>query len=198
MQTNTQTTIQAAVGTEGRSGPRTAGGRWTIYHPQPSGGGMAFRLELKLDARARTAADGCFFVDLARQTGEKSAGEGKKPGWLFDWEHRLTVRLSLLEAGELLAVLRGKLPEAGAGRHGFFHDNGKGSTVITFQPAAARGGFQFGLSRKDREAAQPDRRGILISEAEAMVLDAVLSQGIFRLFESAAPPVRPESAAATE
>lgn len=154
--------------------------RFALYHPTASGGGCALRLDPRVDGD-RNGRARCFFLEMAAQKTVASELDGRRVPATFDWEHKLTVKLDMPDLCELLAVLEGHAEKAGGTRNGLYHDNGRGSTVISLQRNSERGGFGFGLSRKENGASQVVRHHMVLSAAEALGLAVIFRAGIERL-----------------
>jgi hypothetical protein len=136
------------------------------------------QLDMRLNRDGESRYD-CFFLAMAQQKSVAGRGpEGVTPA-SFDWEHKVTVKLGVLEAGELLAVLEGRKDAAGKDR-GLFHRTGSATTVVAFQNMADQSGYLLSVSKKSGEQ-PPVRSQMLLSYAEAAVLRAILSAGIFFL-----------------
>ena len=76
-------------------------------------------------------------------------------------------------------VLEGRHERAGGQKNGIYHDSDKANTIITFSKIPEKGGYSFGLSRKDKESGQLTRLNIGLSEAEALGLKTLVQTGLF-------------------
>lgn len=152
--------------------------RLAFYHPTPSGGGAAARLEFH---PARSEREGCFFLEMARQKtapGRDSAGQQTAT---FDWENKITVKLGFPDVCGLLLVLEGHSEQAGGGR-GLFHETREANTVINLRRSPDPVGFGLEVSRKLKQpGAEPQRARVLLSAAEGVGLRCVLQHALFHL-----------------
>ena len=158
--------------------PKTYTPRLALYHPTGTGGGAALQLELRFNRSGEDRYD-CFFLDLAAQKSAPGRDGDKRVPATFDWESKLTVKLGFSDVCELLTVLEGLAERAGGQRNGLYHENGKCSTVISFQKSADRAGYFLGLSRKVKEGGQVTRVQIVLSETEAIGLRCLFQTGLF-------------------
>jgi len=76
-------------------------------------------------------------------------------------------------------VLEGRQERVGGQKNGIYHDSDKANTIITFGKIPEKGGYSFGLSRKDKESGQLTRLNIGLSEAEAIGLRYIIQSGLF-------------------
>jgi hypothetical protein len=169
-------------------------GTLAFYHPNSAGTGSAVRFELKPALGNR---EGCFFMELARQkTAAARDGNGARQAATFDWAEKVTVKLGVGDVCSLLLVLRGRQEEAGNGK-GLFHDTAEATTVIRLR----RGGAEFQgtaleVSRKaKRGGAEPVRLRLVLTEAEALGLEAVFEQSLLLLVYGVLTPEEPAPAA---
>ncbi|MBN1557439.1 MAG: hypothetical protein JW951_04765 [Lentisphaerae bacterium] len=165
---------------QSQTASRPWNGRYTFYHPNKNGTGMAARFELKLDPLRRHGGS-CFFLEMARQkTAAAGPGQDRVPA-TFDWSNKATVKLGFLDLCEFLAVLETRQEQAGGARKGLYHATGAGNTLIGFGRNAERGGYGLSVSRKDRAGSIVFRGHILLSEAEGIGLKHIFQHGIFHL-----------------
>lgn len=129
--------------------------------------------------RRETDRFNCFFFEMAAQKTAPEREGDRRTFATFDWENRLTVKMDFPDLCEMLLVLEGKQERVGGQKNGLYHDSEKANTVISFGKNAEKGGFLFGLSRKDKESGQLTRLHIGLSEAEAIGLRSVLQAGLF-------------------
>jgi len=144
---------------------------YSCCHPNAKGTGCTVCFEMH---PAHDFVEGSVFVTFApqRTVGSCEGGVRRLPS--FDWENRITVRLSINEVAELLEVFRGYREKMGDGK-GLFHRTAKADTVITLEHRLEPSpGYLFGVSRKPAEGEQR-RMGILISMKEAIVLSEALA-----------------------
>ena len=150
----------------------------SFYHPAASGNGVALQVAPRINRKEGDRYN-CFFLDMAAQKGVAGGEEGKRAHAVFDWENRLTVKMDFGDLCELLLVLEGLQEKIGGAKNGLYHDTGRANTVITFGRIPEKGGYSFGLSRKDKDSGQLTRLSIGLSEAEAIGLRCVIQAGLF-------------------
>ena len=122
------------------------------------------------------------FVTLSSQKTVGSYADGVRVMPTFDWENRVTVRLSINEVAQMLEVFRGYHESICDGK-GLFHKTVKASTVITLEhrlePAP---GYLFSVSRKAVDG-NLRRMSILVSMTEALVLcEALAASMVYMAF----------------
>ncbi len=78
-----------------------------LYKPRKKGGGSASKWELKAEKKA-------VFLELAQQIGEMGSDK------VFDWEHKLCMKLGMNDLGELIATLENRQTSINGGK-GLFH-----------------------------------------------------------------------------
>ena len=145
--------------------------RYTCCHPNAKGTGCAVRFELH---PAHDYVEGSVFVTCAAQKTVGSYENGRKVMPTFDWENRITVRLSINEVAEFLEVFRGYREKLADG-NGLFHRTAKANTVITLEHRMEPvPGYLFGVSRKTVDG-DLKRLGVLLSMKEALVLSESLA-----------------------
>jgi hypothetical protein len=154
-------------------------GRLTFYHPNSKGTGTAVQLELRVNREGEVGYD-CFFLEMARQNSAQRGADGRMAA-TFDWNQKVTVKLSFLDVCELLSVLEGHADHAGGQRDGLYHDSGKHSTIITLKRNTEPAGCLLGISRKEKEGNQVVRGQILLSPSEAIGLTHVFQASLFYL-----------------
>lgn len=144
---------------------------YSCCHPNAKGTGCAVRFELH---PAHDHVEGSVFVTFAAQKTVGSYDGGRKVMPTFDWENRITVRLSINEVAEMLEVFRGYREKMGDG-NGLFHRTVKANTVITLEHRLEPSpGYMFGVSRKTVEG-NLSRIGILLCMKEAIVLSEAMA-----------------------
>ena len=173
--TNTATNTATAPAP---TAPKTYAPHLTLYHPTGSGTGAALQLELRLNRAGEDRYD-CFFLDMAAQKSAPGRDGDKRVPATFDWENKMTVKLDFADICELLMVLEGRADRAGGQRNGLYHENGKSSTVISFQKNTEKAGYFLGLSRKAKEGGQVTRVQIVLGEPEAIGLRCLFQTGLF-------------------
>ncbi|HMP72695.1 MAG TPA: hypothetical protein PKE55_05465 [Kiritimatiellia bacterium] len=148
-----------------------------FYHPNSKGTGSALRLEPRLN---RDDADryNCFFIEMARQKTPARREGGKMVAATFDWDQKITVKLSFMDVAELLTVAEGRAARVGGERNGLYHATGKGNTLISFQRNPEQGTFFLGLSAK-RGAEEANKVCITLSETEVTGLRCLFQTGLF-------------------
>ena len=163
--------------------------RYTCCHPNAKGTGCTVQFELH---PAHDNVEGSVFVPFAGQKTVGSLSDGRKVLPTFDWENRITVRISINEVAEMLEVFRGYREKMADGS-GLFHRTVKGSTVITLEHRLEpTPGYLFGVSRKTVEGSQK-RLGIMLSMKEALVLSESLA-GSLMYMAFGIPKVQPRAA----
>ena len=87
----------------------------------------------------------------------------------FNWEERITIRLSVNEVAEMLEVFRGYREKLADG-NGIYHRTAKANTIITLEHRMEPvPGYLFCVSRKSAEGGLK-RLGVLLSMKETLVL----------------------------
>jgi len=147
-----------------------------LYRANAKGTGAVLRIEPRLNLRPGDRYN-CFFLEMA---GQKPADDGNEPGRrpTFDWENKITVKLTFPDLCEFLAVLEGKSTKVGGTRDGLYHQNGETGTVIRFGRHDS-GGYAIGLSRKRGPDGEVQGFRMILSEAEGVGLRHVLGVGLF-------------------
>lgn len=144
---------------------------YTCCHPNGKGTGSSVRFELH---PAHGFVEGSIFVTFASQKTVGANVNGERVMPTFDWDNRITVRLSINEVAQMLEVFRG-YRESICDGNGLFHKTAKANTVITLEhrlePAP---GYLFAVSRRSPEG-ERHRIGVLLSMTEAIVLGEALS-----------------------
>lgn len=144
---------------------------YTCCHPNGKGTGSTVRFELH---PAHGSVEGSMFVTFAAQKTIGSFGNGERVLPTFDWENRITVRLSVNEIAQMLEVFRG-YRESICDGNGLFHKTAKSNSVITLEhriePAP---GYLFSVSRRSPEG-ERRRIGVLLSVTESIVLGEALA-----------------------
>lgn len=100
--------------------------RFSIYHPKSKGNGVAVRMEAQPPTPTKC---GGLVVELAPQKGKVNGGFD-----VWDWPHKMTVRLSPVEVAEVLSVLIGRQESIADGKGIFIRTIGK-SAVFQFYHA---------------------------------------------------------------
>lgn len=166
---------------------RTHSEALTLYRANARGTGAAVRLEPRINMRPGDRYN-CFFLEMAGQkpvsTGEDENGKRTT----FDWESKITVKLTFTDLCEFLAVLEGRFPKVGGNRDGLYHQNGDTGTVIRFGRHES-GGYAIGLSRKRGDDGDVQSVRMVLSEAEGVGLRHFLGVGLFFIALPAAVPV---------
>lgn len=160
------------------NGARIREQKLTIYHPNNAGNGVALQFEPRVNRRDADRYN-CFFFEMAAQKTAAERDGDKRVMPTFDWVNKLTVKLDFADICEMLLVLEGRQERVGGQKNGIYHDSEKANTVITFGKIPEKGGYAFGLSRKDRASGQLTRLTIGLSEAEAIGLRCIIQAGLF-------------------
>ena len=152
-----------------------------MYRANRNNNGAAMQLDFNPEKEA-------VFLECAQQVGEQR----------FDWQNKITVKLSLADVGKFLAVLAGRSGEAK-----LYHDPGKGdygeqsvrNRVVELRrneraggsagsggaSAGAGSGAGFGFGLKVSQQGKDGRLqaiSITIGEDEAVVMETLLRQAI--------------------
>ena len=144
-----------------------------FIHPNMKGTGTTVEFEL----RPATELDmGCMLVSF---TPQKTIGDMQKRVFpTFDYEKKVTVKLTLLEVAEIVGVLKGYYESIAEG-NGFFHKSPKGTTVVRMEhkvePAP---GYWFSVYRKNA-AGEESKAGILFKVVEALALQSCFEGAMF-------------------
>ena len=148
--------------------------RYTCCHPNMKGTGACVRFELH---PAHEYVEGSVFATFAAQKTVGSYGEGAMIPPTFDWENRITVRLTINDVAELLEVFRGYRERLGDGK-GLFHKSQNANTVINLEHRLEPGpGYLFSVSKKDNVGVL-HRASVLLSMKEAIVLSESLASAM--------------------
>jgi len=144
---------------------------YTCCHPNAKGTGGTVRFELH---PAHDFVEGSMFVTFATQKTVGSYENGQKVMPTFDWENRITVRLSINEVAQMLEVFRGYREKMCDG-NGLFHRTAKANTVITLEHRLEPvPGYMFNVSRKTVDG-DIRRTGLMLSMTESIVLSEALA-----------------------
>ena len=147
---------------------------YSCFHPNAKGTGGAVQFELH---PAHDYVEGAVFAIFAAQKTVGSTENGRRVMPTFDWENRITVRLSINEVAQLLEVFRGYCERLCDG-NGLFHRTPKANTIITFEHRVDPvSGYVFGVSRKTVDG-NLKRISLMLSMAEAIVLTEALAGGM--------------------
>lgn len=148
--------------------------RYACCHPNMKGTGSCVKFELH---PAHEYVEGSVFATFAPQKTVGSYGDGEMVPPTFDWDNRITVRLTINEVAELLEVFRGYRERLADGK-GLFHRSQGTNTVITLEhrlePAP---GYLFAVSKKGNDGVL-HRASILLSMKEAIVLSESLASAM--------------------
>ena len=160
------------------NGTRIREQKLAFYHPNTAGNGVALQFEPRLNRRESDRYN-CFFFEMAAQKTVSARDGDKRVMPTFDWANKLTVKMDFADICEMLLVLEGRQERAGGQKNGIYHDSDKANTIITFAKIPEKGGYAFGLSRKEKESGQLTRLQIGLSEAEAIGLKTIIQTGLF-------------------
>ncbi len=154
-------TSEANASNEPQAAWRDRPGDYPIYKPNSRGDGGVIRFGLNLSKRA-------IFVDAASQNGERQ----------FDWDNKVTMKWGLSDIGEVLSVLRGRIPQAK-----LFHRTDKANSAVEFarrdDPELAP--FFMTLSRQEAADKSLRRVSIPVTHAEAAVLEVLLQGAVTQM-----------------
>ena len=152
----------------------TAGAALAFYHPNAKGTGSAIRFTVEPASAQR---EGTVRMAVAKQATIASYDEPSSRA-TFDWAGANTVKLSLLEAAEMLMVFGGNVPAlVHAGRDGLYHNAPAWTASVTMKRSEDpnRPGFFLGVGvtpKADPNARQ--YRSFAFWPAEAYALRAAL------------------------
>jgi len=140
---------------------------YKLYKANKTNNGAAFQLDLNPEKES-------IFIDVSKQIGEQK----------FDWQNKITMKLSITDIAKMLAVLTGKTKGAK-----LYHDPSKGqyesskdtrNTVLEFNK-----GVQFGFNlRASQQSTQGalDSINVPVSDDEAEVIRVLLEAAIKRIY----------------
>jgi hypothetical protein len=134
---------------------------YAIYKPNSRNTGGVIRFGLN-------PAKAAVFVDAAKQSGERQ----------FDWDQKITMKWGFADIGGVLAVLRGRQPEAK-----LFHktDSATSAFGIATRHEPDRAPFLMSISRQDAADKAVRKVTIPVTHAEAAVLETALRTAVTRL-----------------
>jgi hypothetical protein len=157
---------------------RFSGNRLALFHANAAGTGTA----MSIDFRPRRATGmPCMFLELAPQKTPSQNKAGQRIPGTFDWDRKITVKLEFTDVCELLSVMEGVQEQAGGDRRGLYHQNGRSSTMISFQRNAEKGVYWLGLSRKSEGDREPARLNFALTLVEAVGLRFVIRSALLNL-----------------
>ena len=147
---------------------------YACYHPNAKGTGGAVKFELH---PAHGHVEGSVFVTFAAQKTIGSFEDGRRIMPTFDWENRITVRMSVNEVAQMLEVFRG-YQEKICGGNGIFHRTPKANSIVMLEHRLEPvPGYVFGVSNKTVDG-NLRRISMLLSLTEAIVLSEALAAGM--------------------
>ncbi|HQT44845.1 MAG TPA: hypothetical protein PLO51_02620 [Candidatus Micrarchaeota archaeon] len=164
-QSNSRSSWKSQAGSSSSNDKR--GAPFRLYKATKANSGSAFSLDLNAEKQS-------IFIDVSKQIGEQK----------FDWEHKITMKLSITDIGKMLSVLTGSTKSAK-----LYHDPSKGqyesskdtrNTVLEFSK-----GISFGYSLKASEqGTNGSVQSVLvpISEDEGEVVRVLLEAAIRRIY----------------
>lgn len=115
------------------------------FHASPKGTGSACRFELH---PAHEDSSGSIFVEMAMQKTVASYQGGAKIFPTFDWENKITLKLSRTDLSQIIQVLRGMRESINDGK-GIFHRSANANTIIKFyHQIEPKPGYMLSASRK--------------------------------------------------
>jgi hypothetical protein len=134
---------------------------YAIYKPTQRGTGGVIRFGLNQSKAA-------VFVDAAAQSGEKQ----------FDWENKITMKWTLPDIGQALAVLQSRQPQAK-----LFHQSEKANSTfeLTLRDDPAKAPYLMTLSRQTLADKAVRKVTIPVTHAEAAILETALRTATIRL-----------------
>jgi len=149
---------------------------YKIYRAKTNGGGVASQFELDRSKKA-------VWFSMAPQLDKAATDKDAK----FDWKNnKLSVKLGLVDIGELLAVLDRKQsgvgPQGSDGKHkGLFHRNKTGCATVSFAFNDS-GILYIGIGIK-KKSDNVKRLYHSVSNGEAAILRVLLRQAVLILTE---------------
>lgn len=146
-----------------------------IVHPNAKNTGS------QIEFLVRPASDletGGLMVSFTSQKTVGDFSNGKRVMATFDYENKITVKLSALEVSQMVAVFDGYTESIDDGK-GLFHKSMKGTAVIGLtHKVEPTPGYWLSVKRKPTEGDEK-KVGIFITPNEAYMLSIMLKQGIF-------------------
>lgn len=147
--------------------------KFTFYHPNGKCTGAAIRFAVSPATEDR---DGAVLFTIARQNALADHATATPAG--FDWLGGTTVKLSPLEAAEILMVFGGQLPSLiHAGKDGLFHNTPQATTSVQLKRSEdyTRPGFLLGVGRTPKaDPTARTYRTFAFSPAEAFLVQNAL------------------------
>lgn len=142
---------------------------FAIYKAKGSGDGAASQWDL-------SSKKDCVFLEMASQCGKDGNGNAK-----FDWDNKISFKLSESDIGEILAVLVGMQDGVGPydssrNKHkGLYHSNKQGNAILYFaKDDHGRLRIYLSVKRGDEKIAIQHT----ISAGESCVLNTLLRRAI--------------------
>lgn len=141
------------------------GKQYRLYKANKSNNGSAMQLDLNAEREA-------VFLECAGQVAEQR----------FDWQNKITLKLSVTDIGKILAVFSGRAAEAK-----LFHDPGKGdygeqavrNRVVELRRMERGFGLKVSEQAKDGKLMAIS---VPISDDEAEVIATLLRQAVVRIY----------------
>jgi len=148
---------------------------YRIYKPYKESGGAASGFQMKIthdsEAKWNKRAVDLFWV-ATNQVGINPETKNPKFGW-DDTSKSATMKLGLMDVGELLLILQGKKEEVT-----LYHQNNHGNTIVKLKKAQTKSGpvLNFQISSKRGDSLVKVSHNI--SQAEAQILTQLLKDFI--------------------
>lgn len=156
--------------------PTSRNPHFCLFHASPSGKGSAIRFSVE---PAASLKDGAVFFTIAPQDTVGTPGSATEPRRFptFDWQSRITVKLSVTEVAEMLMVFSGIEAAMGRGGKGLYHSTANGSTTVSLRKSddPEHAGYQLAVWRTSK--ATPDTKQAVyftFSTVEAYALSTAL------------------------
>lgn len=137
-----------------------------VYKANKAGTGSAIGMDLNVEK-------GAVFLEITKQMGEKR----------FDWDNKITMKLSVSDMGDFLAVLKGKKDSIR-----LFHEPSKGEykvakEVMNTIAELSKGRYGYAL-RVSQQAKSRELKAvqISISDDEGEVLRVLLERAVERIY----------------
>lgn len=134
----------------------------SFYKPNKTGSGSAVQFDLNASKQS-------VFVEISHQNGERS----------FDWANKITFKLSLMELGKLLSVLKGRAPQVQ-----LYHDPSKGDYALAKEmknATLALSRSDYGYFLKITQQGQDGKLNTIqtnFTEDEGIILEVVFAKAV--------------------
>jgi len=137
-----------------------------VYKANKANTGSALQIDLNVEREA-------VFLEVAKQVAEQR----------FDWQNKLTIKLSTTDIGKILSLLHGKTQGVK-----LFHDPGKGQYESSkemknnvLEMAKSPYGYSVKVSQQS-SAGELSSIGITVAEDEAIIMRMLLEKAIEKIY----------------